>query len=81
MPVSYTHLTSVSGNVNKYELNEKGNNVQIGGSGTILRDNIYNIEGIEKGQFYTLEFFYMERNPTESNCYIEICLLYPSRWV
>lgn len=69
--------TSVSGNVNKYELNEKGNNVQIGGSGTILRDNIYNIEGIEKGQFYTLEFFYMERNPTESNCYIEIGLPVP----
>ncbi|MEE0131094.1 MAG: hypothetical protein UEL03_06900 [Clostridium sp.] len=30
--------------------------------------------GIENGKFYSLEFFYMERNPTESNCYIEIGL-------
>ena len=33
--------------------------------------------GIEYGKSYSLEFFYMERNPTESNCYIEIGLPVP----
>lgn len=57
--------------------------IRINGDGTYKkladkRGNAVNVNlkelGIENGKFYSLEFFYMERNPTESNCYIEIGL-------
>ena len=73
-----TGYASVSPDTNDIiKINDDGsyeNLASVGGSAV-------NVElkdlGIENGKFYSLEFFYMERNPTESNCYIEIGLPVP----
>lgn len=70
-----TGYASVSPDTNDIiKINDDGsytNLASVGGSAVTVKLKDL---GIENGKFYSLEFFYMERNPTESNCYIEIGL-------
>lgn len=58
------------------KIKEDGSTNKLSDGTKTVKGNLKEL-GIEYGKSYSLEFFYMERKPTGSNCYIEIGLPVP----